>query len=141
MIVSLAIVVSAAQLEPAPTARQPPMGWRSWNLFELNVDQSLLEQQIQGLIRRRHEIEGKPTSLLDLGYDSIGLDDGWQLCNLHATPANPHAYHTPSGAPVVDTEIFPDFAAMNRLAHSLNLTSGWCKSERALFSAQSLTDA
>lgn len=80
-------------------------------------------------------------SLAALGYTDAGLDDGWQLCNLHATPANPHAYHTPSGAPVVDTEIFPDFAAMNRLAHSLNLTSGWCKSERALFSAQSLTDA
>ena len=72
-------------------------------------------------------------SLAALGYTDAGLDDGWQLCNQHATPANPHAYHTPSGAPVVDTEIFPDFAAMNRLAHSLNLTSGWCKSERALF--------
>ena len=54
-----------------------------------------------------------------------GLDDGWQLCNLHVTPANPHAFHTPLGAPIVDTAIFPDLAAMNALAHSLNLTSGW----------------
>ena len=118
---SLAIVVSAAQLEPAPTARQPPMGWRSWNLFELNVDQSLLEQQIQGLIRRRHEIEGKPTSLLDLGYDSIGLDDGWQNCGAGVDGT----FHDAQGRPMVNLTRFPDLGALVATGHSKGVRMGW----------------
>jgi len=55
------------------------MGWRSWSLFELDVNQQLIEQQISGLTRHKHSINGVPTSLLDLGYVSIGLDDGWQV--------------------------------------------------------------
>ena len=107
------------------------------NQYQARIDQAAMEANFRALAQPR----AGGLSLAALGYTDAGLDDGWQLCNQHATPANPHAYHTPSGAPVVDTEIFPDFAAMNRLAHSLNLTSGWCKSERALFPAQSLTDA
>ena len=44
------------------------------------VSQSLLMAQIMGITRRKNSINGKPTSLQDLGYSSIGLDDGWQAC-------------------------------------------------------------
>ena len=147
-----AVILPLASCSDNGRAGTPPQGWRSWvrplrpspptpfphsrpaggarqNQYQARIDQAAMEANFRALAQPR----AGGLSLAALGYTDAGLDDGWQLCNQHATPANPHAYHTPSGAPVVDTEIFPDFAAMNRLAHSLNLTSGWCKSERALF--------
>lgn len=84
------------------------MGWRSWNLFELDVDQALIEQQISGLVRKRHSIDGVPTSLHDLGYTSVGLDDGWQSCGDGVNGT----YHDEAGFPLVNKTRFPDMAMM-----------------------------
>eukprot|EP01047_Picozoa_sp_COSAG01_P000958 COSAG01_NODE_19_length_39011_cov_38.134968_32_plen_208_part_00 len=97
------------------------------NQYQARINQTIMESNMRELASR-HRPGGR--SLADLGYTDAGLDDGWQLCNPRPTPANPHAFHTPAGAPIVDTLIFPDFVAMNRLAHSLNLTSGWCAGAR-----------
>ena len=71
---------------------KPPMGWRSWNLFGANVDQALMENIMVGMTRRTRTVDGNPTSLLDLGYKTVGLDDNWQLCGkyglLHFTYHN-----------------------------------------------------
>ena len=32
------------------------------------------------LADRSRLVDGKPTSLLDLGFDRIGMDDNWQAC-------------------------------------------------------------
>ena len=55
----------------------PPMGWRSWNLFGPNVDQSLIENQMKGMVSLSRKVNGIPTSLKDLGYTDVGLDDNW----------------------------------------------------------------
>jgi len=78
---------------------------------------------MEGMIRRTRLVDGVPTSLLDLGYTDVGLDDAWQLCGSYGP--NHNTYHDETGAPVVDTSIFPDFKAMTNFAHSLNLTAGW----------------
>jgi hypothetical protein len=36
-------------------------------------------------------------------------------------------YHDKDGNPIVNHEVFPDLKAMADHAHSLKLTSGWCK--------------
>jgi alpha-galactosidase len=97
------------------------MGWRSWNLFELDVSQALIEAQIAGLTRRRHKIDGKPTSLLDLGYSSIGLDDGWQDCGNGLN----HTYHSADGTPLVNATRFPDMGAMVAAGHAAGVQMGW----------------
>jgi hypothetical protein len=97
------------------------------NQYQARINQTIMESNMRGLASR-HRPGGR--SLADLGYTDAGLDDGWQLCNPRPTSTNPHAFHTPAGAPIVDTLIFPDFVAMNKLAHSLNLTSGWCGARR-----------
>lgn len=89
----------------------PPLGWRSWNYFEERVSQDLLQQQIDGLTRRRHG----NLSLWDLGYSSIGLDDGWQLCG-------PHGYHDANGDPVVNLTRFPNMSAMTAYARGKNVS-------------------
>lgn len=118
----LAVVFRAVTASDNGRATTPPAGWRSWNQYQGRINQGIMESNMRALASRNRK---GGLSLAELGYTDAGLDDGWQLCNQHPNPADPHAFHTPLGAPVVDTTIFPDFAAMNRLAHSLNLTSGW----------------
>ena len=100
-------------------ALTPPMGWRSWNLFGENVNQSLMQSIMDGLTVKRNG-----TSLSDLGYSDAGLDDNWQACGSPSAAPGMH-YHDADGNPLVNTERFPDLKAMTDHARSLNLTAGW----------------
>ena len=61
-----------------------------------------------------------PTSLRDVGYSSIGLDDSWQACGQGLNGS----FHSKDGVPLVNDK-FPNMSAMNEKAHLNNLTSGW----------------
>ena len=87
----------------------------------IQVNQELLESQILGLTRRKNSINGKPTSLHDLGYSSIGLDDGWQACG-HGVNGS---YHDEHGDPLVDKSKFPSLSDMTAKGHAANVTMGW----------------
>jgi len=100
----------------------PPRGWRSWNQFDTNIHQDLIEAQYAAMVSRRRVVNGVPTSLLDLGYASAGIDDGWQKCNAGVGGVG---FHDANGYPIVDTSKFPDMKAMTAKARSLNLTAGW----------------
>lgn len=104
----------------------PPLGWRSWNLFGPNVNQALLERIMDGIVSRKRMVDGKPTSLCDLGYCDVGLDDAWQACG---EGTNGYHYHTGGSGnsyhSVINTTRFPDMKAMTDKAHSLGLTAGW----------------
>jgi len=76
----LALLSRAARALNDGLARTPPMGWRSWNTFGANVDQQLMEETMVLVAARDRRVDGVPTSLCDLGYCDVGLDDGWQLC-------------------------------------------------------------
>ena len=66
-------------------ARTPPLGWRSWNLYGPYVSQTLIESIMDGMVRRDRNVDGVPTSLCDLGYCDVGLDDNWQQCGGYVT--------------------------------------------------------
>ena len=40
-----------------------------------------------GMTSRRNLVDGKPTSLLDLGYITVGLDDKFVLQHFYVAPA------------------------------------------------------
>jgi len=80
-------------------------------------------QQMAGMVDRSRTVNGVPTSLLDLGYSDVGLDDNWQACGKYGP--NGYTFHDANGRPVVNEARFPDFKAMTSYAHSLGLTSGW----------------
>uniref|UniRef100_A0A6U6FDI2 Alpha-galactosidase n=1 Tax=Odontella aurita TaxID=265563 RepID=A0A6U6FDI2_9STRA len=106
-------------------ALTPPLGWRSWNLFAADVNQTLIEKIMRAMIdRSRSDHAGRPTSLCDLGYCDVGLDDAWQACQ-SPEAAEGMNYHREDGSPIVNLKRFPDLKGMVDLAHSLNLTAGW----------------
>ena len=101
----------------------PPMGWRSWNLYGERVEQSLIEAQMEAITDRSRTVFGRPTSLAELGYVGVGLDDNWQQCGSYG--ASQYTYHSEEGRPLVNRARFPDLIAMTNKAHALNLTAGW----------------
>jgi len=105
-------------------ALKPPLGWRSWNLYGNNVDQGLITSIMDGMVKRTRLVDGKPTSLCDLGYCDVGLDDNWQSCgDKRAAPGM--NYHDVQGNPIVNLAVFPSFKNMTNHAHKLGLTAGW----------------
>jgi len=101
----------------------PPMGWRSWNLYGGNVYQELIASQMDGITSRKRSVNNVPTSLSDLGFKDVGLDDNWQACGKYGPNGN--TYHNADGFPMVNTERFPDMINLTSYAHSLGLTAGW----------------
>jgi len=104
-------------------ALTPPMGWRSWNLFGASVNQTLMLEVMDAITTRKREVDGVPTSLCDVGYCDVGLDDNWQLCDSSAKSGA--TYHDEDGRPIVNKKLFPDMKGMVDYAHSMNLTAGF----------------
>ena len=99
--------------------KTPPAGFRTWNRFGLSVSQALMERVMHAMVAPL-TINGSTTSLKDLLYNDVGLDDGWQKCQ----PTG--GYHNlTTGRSIIDTAKFPNMTAMVELAHSLNLTASW----------------
>eukprot|EP01062_Namystynia_karyoxenos_P054557 TRINITY_DN449_c0_g3_i1.p1 TRINITY_DN449_c0_g3~~TRINITY_DN449_c0_g3_i1.p1 ORF type:complete len:430 (+),score=140.87 TRINITY_DN449_c0_g3_i1:82-1371(+) len=107
------LAAAAGALSPGVLRPQsPPMGWRSWNFFECNINQSIMQAQVDGLLLKRAPPAGagagaRAASLFELGYTHAGLDDCWQKCD------GPHgSFHNASGQPIVDTAHFPDLKGL-----------------------------
>jgi alpha-galactosidase len=75
---------------------------------------------LSGMVSRSRMVDGKPTSLLDLGYRDAGIDNGWQ-----SRTGEKFVYHDNSGNPIVMLDRFPNMTNMTTHAHSLGLTMGW----------------
>jgi alpha-galactosidase len=98
----------------------PPLGWRSWNAFGGVIDQATMTTMMDAMVDRSRTVAGKPTSLLDLGYNHVGLDGGWNFC----FPENKTFHWESDGRPVWN-DGFPDPSAMVAKAHQLGLSPGW----------------
>eukprot|EP00980_Cylindrotheca_fusiformis_P014288 scaffold3791_cov137-Cylindrotheca_fusiformis.AAC.15 len=106
-------------------ALKPPLGWRSWNLFEGNVHQNEIVAIMDGMVKRtRKNWNGKLVSLCDLGYCDVGLDDTWQACNSPKAAKGMH-YHDAKGNPLVNLDRFPSLLNMTNHGKKLGLKAGW----------------
>lgn len=70
------------------------MGWRHWKAFYAHIDQSIIESMVAEMTTQR-PVDGVPTSLAELGYVYVGLDDHWQNC----TSVCPNGTVVPSWKP------------------------------------------
>ncbi len=59
--------VSAQKFEGL--AMTPPMGWNSWNTFEVNISEDLIKETADLLVA---------SGMRDAGYTYIVVDDGWE---------------------------------------------------------------
>lgn len=51
-------------------AQTPPMGWNSWNTFEVNINEDLVKKTADIIVS---------SGMKDAGYEYIVLDDGWMI--------------------------------------------------------------
>jgi alpha-galactosidase len=98
-------------------ARTPPMGWRSWNAFLGTVNDTIVRSVADCMVRRKRTVDGLPTSLADLGYHRVGIDDGWQACNR----GQRESYHAHDGTPLVNESRFPDLKGLVAYGHAAGL--------------------
>ena len=100
-------------------ALTPPMGWRSWNSYSCDVNQTIMER-IMDLMTEVHSFGAeKNESLFKLGYKDVGLDDCWQECGSGYNGS----FHTKEGDPIINTTRFPNLSGMVKYGHDKNLTS------------------
>ena len=113
-------------------AYTPPRGWRSWNYFQGEITDPLIRGQINALLTKRSVrsscADAAPTgmSLVELGFDHAGIDDGWQACNSYTVePSGSPAFHDAAGRVNVNLTRFPDLKALTAYAAARTVKLGW----------------
>ena len=103
-------------------AKTPPMGWRSWNAFGNHIYQQTIMDAIDAITAKNWSVDGEAglVSLADVGYASVGIDEGWEGCGMGVNGTQ----HYINGTPVINTK-FPDMAGLVDYGHSKNLKMGW----------------
>lgn len=100
----------------------PPMGWRSWNLYGKDIDDARIRSQIDALVQPRlNAFSGRMDSLFSLGYDTVGIDEGWEGCGLGE---NGSLVHYANGTPAI-APTFPDMGGLVRYGRSRGVKMGW----------------
>ena len=104
----------------APT---PPMGWRDWNFYRGRITQAAVEGNMRAMAAQARPVWGRSgrTSLLQLGYNRAGLDDGWQRCGAGVGGS----FHDAAGEPLWNATRFPRPAGMVAAGHALGLRVDW----------------
>merc|ERR1719174_1366016 len=101
-------------------ARTPPMGWRSWNAFGNRITEDTFYTAIDAITAKNWTVDGKTVSLFDIGYKSVGIDEGWEGCGMGVN----HTQHYVNGTPAVNSK-FPNMKKLVDYGHSKNLKMGF----------------
>jgi alpha-galactosidase len=103
-------------------AKTPPLGWRSWNAFGNRITQQMMLDAATAITTKNRTVKGwdGAVSLWDLGYKSVGVDEGWEGCGQGVDKTQ----HDAAGLPTIDSN-FPDTKKMVQQIHALNLSAGW----------------
>eukprot|EP01084_Bolivina_argentea_P007720 14494_1 len=104
-------------------ARKPPLGWRSWSCYWFEIDQPLITACIDALLDKSRKVNGVAKSLAEIGYNNVGIDDGWQLCD--SSGKYFHNATAPNGWAMVNKDLFPDLSSMIKYAHNNKLGVNW----------------
>jgi hypothetical protein len=79
----------------------PPMGWSANNAWHWIYGQDVMEASYEALASRSRSVDGKPTSMADVGYINANVDDAWQSCDYQCSAhhGNPPKFPAGSAAP------------------------------------------
>jgi alpha-galactosidase len=84
-------------------ARTPPMGWNSWNHFQLNINDAAIHAQAKALV---------DSGMKAAGYEYVVIDGGWE------------GFHDAQGVFHPNILKFPDMKALCDYIHGLGLKVG-----------------
>ena len=106
-------------------ARTPPQGWRSWNAFGNRITQDMMVSAVDAATAKNRTVKGWPgkVSLCDLGYCSVGVDEGWEGCGAPGV-VPPMRQHYPNGTPSINAK-FPDLGELVDYGHKKGLKMGF----------------
>eukprot|EP00937_MAST-01D_sp_MAST-1D-sp2_P005381 g5381.t1 len=98
------------------------MGWRSWNAFGNRITEDMMLEAADALVAKVHAQTGTAgnVSLCDMGYCSLGIDEGWEGCGAGVNGSQ----HDAAGNPTINDK-FPDLGAVVKYGHFNNLKVGW----------------
>eukprot|EP00729_Bicosta_minor_P000100 gene100-10827_t len=114
----LAVCTNAAE---NGLGRLPPQAWRSWNAFHENFNQSTIMSMVDEIVKPRPTLDAKGTTTLQkLGYNMVGIDEGWEGCGMGVN----HTQHYVNGTPAVRAD-FPDIKALVDYGHSKGVKMGF----------------
>jgi alpha-galactosidase len=104
------------------------MGFRTWNAYHGDINDTLVRRVMQALVSRQRQVNGVATSLADLGYGRVGIDDGWQACHtgyMGTVTRFNKSFHALDGTPLVNKTRFPNVKALVQHGHKQGLKMGW----------------
>ena len=88
---------------PGVSAALPPLGWRSWNAFGARVSQDIMVTAIDAVVAPVWTVDGKPNvSLAQVGYRTVGVDEGWEACGAGTAPSR---QHDAAGNPIINAKV------------------------------------
>ena len=67
LVLGLSFSLAAMAADLAPT---PPMGWNSWNAFNMGINESVIRKTADLIVSDGYR---------DASYVYLNLDDGWQI--------------------------------------------------------------
>ena len=111
---AFAALLTAGSADDNGRALKPPRGWRSWNCFYADINQTKIAAQIDALVLPRERADGTTTTLQQLGFNSVGIDEGYEGCGLGVNGT----VHTADGTPTIDPARFPNMSALVAQAHA-----------------------
>jgi alpha-galactosidase len=85
---SLLAAPSLLAAQDKSLASTPPMGWNSWNKFACNVNEDMIRQMADAMVK---------SGMKDAGYQYIVIDDCWQVERDPSGNIVPDAKHFPAG--------------------------------------------
>jgi alpha-galactosidase len=108
-------------------ALTPPMGWRSWNCDHIDVSDVKIRATIDAIVsRKRKNHNGEMTSLADVGFGRVGVDDGWQACGT-GVRLDHTSFHAWDGTPLINASTFPSLKEMVKYGHAAGVKMGWVR--------------
>jgi alpha-galactosidase len=95
MLVAAAVIVApvtASAQKFDDLAKTPQMGWNSWNRFACNIDEKLIRETADAMVK---------TGLKDAGYQYINIDDCWHGARDASGNIQPDPQRFPNGIKAV----------------------------------------
>jgi hypothetical protein len=75
--------------------------------FGAGVSDAMIRDAIDMVAAKNWTVDGKTVSLADVGYSSVGIDEGWEGCGQGVTVNGRKTQHYANGTPAINNK-FPD---------------------------------